>query len=233
MICLSNFLLKFHSIFSKIIYSSFLNGVSYSIGVRPLTDSSGYYVTGCDSANRANIWKYLFSSPTTSQWQQIPNFNAYVYGQLKLSDNNYFMIGYDPLSPYSLHFYRHTFGNSSPDWSLKMLWPSGTWSTFVSESLLISSSIYTFFPYGSSFYIYMAVISLSNGSVSSRYKSSIYCTNPYIWGSGVSEDYIVASIECSSWFYLLIFNKATNEFNIKIPYNTAIYKIELETATNR
>ena len=175
----------------------------------------------------------MFSSPATSQCQQIPNFNAFVFGQLKLSDNNYFMIGYDALSPYSLHFYKHTFGNTFPDWSLKMLWPSGTWSAHESESLLVSSTIYSFFPYGSTFNVYMAVISLSNGSVSSRYKSSTYLSDLYIWGSGVSGDYIVACVGSSVSFYLLMFNKATNEFTIKIPYNTAIYRIGLEATTNR
>ena len=120
---------------------------------------------------------YLFSSLFSSSCQKIPNFSQFANGQLKISDSSMFMLGSDPSSPYQLHLYKHTFGNTSPDWSLKLSWPSGTWTTSESESLLISSSIYTLFLYGSSpKYAYMAVISVSDGTVSNRYKSSISCT---------------------------------------------------------
>ena len=80
------------------------------------------------------------------------------------------MLGFDPVSPYNLHIYKHTFGNTSPDWSLTMAWPGTGWSVTISKSLLISSSIYSFINYGNPKYIYLAVLSLSDGSVSSRYK---------------------------------------------------------------
>ena len=92
----------------------------------------------------------MFSSPSSSGCQQISNFNSYAYGQLKISDSSMYMLGVDPSSPYQLHLYKHTFGGTSPDWSLKLSWPSGTWIINKSESLLISSTIYTFYPYGSS-----------------------------------------------------------------------------------
>ena len=136
------------------------------------------------------------------------------------------MLGIDPSSPYQLHLYKHTFGGTSPDWSLKLSWPSGTWSTSNSESLLISSSIYTFFSYGSTKYVYMAVISVSDGTVSNRYKSSISCTN--VFGSGVSGDYIAASVSWSS-YYLLMLNRATNLFAIKSFSGTYLYGIGLDT----
>ena len=124
------------------------------------------------------------------------------------------MLGNEPLSTYHLHLYKHTFGGTSPDWSLKLPWTSGVWNIGYSESLLISSSIYTFFPYGSSTqYVYMAVISLSDGTVSYRYKSSISCT--FVWGSGVNGNYIAASLYWSSSPNLLILNRATNLFDIK------------------
>ena len=175
---------------------------------------------------------YLFSTSASSQCQQIPNLGyfGYAYGQLKLSDNSFFMNGYHPSSPYPLHMYKLTFGQTSPDWNLSMLWSIGTWSLGLSESLLISSSIYTFFPYGSVKYLYMAVISLSDGSVSNRYKSSIACD--YLSGSGVNGDYIVASIYWSS-SYLLMFNRATNAFTIKSFSGTYLYGVALETPTNR
>ena len=58
----------------------------------------------------------------------------------------------------------------------------------------------------------MAVISVSDGTVSNRYKSSISCTG--VNGSGVNGDYIAASLYCSSNF-LLMFNRATNLFDAK------------------
>ena len=169
----------------------------------------------------------MFSSPSSSGCQQISNFNLFAYGQLKISDSSMFMLGSDPSSPYQLHLYKHTFSNTSPDWSLKLSWPSGTWTASYSESLLISSSLYTFFIYGSSpQYVYMAVISLSDGTVSNRYKSSISCTDVY--GSGTSGDYIAASVRWSS-DYLLMFNRATNLFDIKSFSGTYLAGIGLDT----
>ena len=170
---------------------------------------------------------YLFSSPLNSDCQQITNFNLFTKGQLKISDLSMFMLGADPSSPYQLHLYKHTFGVTSPDWSLKLSWPSGTWAINDSESLLISSSIYSFFPYGStSHYVYMAIISLSDGTVSNRYKSSISCT--YIFGSGANGDYIAASVQWTP-IYLLIFNRATNLFDIKSFSGTILFGIGLYT----
>ena len=167
----------------------------------------------------------MFSSPSSSECQHISNIKDYANGQLKISDSSMFMLGVDQSSPYQLHLYKHTFGITSPDWSLKLSWPSGIWSLGYSESQLISSSIYTLFPYGSTRYVYMAVISLSDGTVTNRYKSSISCTTVY--GSAVSGDYIVASVEWSS-YYLLMFNRATNSFDIKSS-GTYLYGIVLDT----
>ena len=142
------------------------------------------------------------------------------------------MIGYDPSSPGNLHMYKHSFGNTSPDWSLAMAWASGLWFASYSQSLLISSSIYSFFPYGgTSSYVYMVVISLSNGSVNSRYKSSVGCS--YVWGSGVSGDFIAVSMYCHTYLYLLMFNRAANVFIVKTFTGSFLLKIGLETSTNR
>ena len=167
----------------------------------------------------------MFSSPSSSTCQQISNFNTFVFGQLKISDSSMFMLGIHPSSPYQLHLYKHTFGETSPDWSLKLFWPSGTWTINDSESLLISSSIYTFFAYGSSQYVYMAVISLSDGTVSNRFKSSVSCSN--VFGSGANGDYIAASVRWSS-DYLLMFNRATNLLNIK-SFSGFLHGIGLDT----
>ena len=221
---------KFILIFITSLYSSFLIGFWYDIKTHLLSDGSGYYITGSDTSPRGNIWKYLFTSPTTTQCQKIIDVQSFLYGQIKLSEVSFFMIGLGYPAPNSLHIYKHTFGNSSPDWSLTMAWPSGTWTTTYSESLLVSSSIYSFFIYGSTPYVYMAVISLSDGSVSSRYKSSISCST--VSGSVVSGDYIVATIQ-ESYPNLLLFNRVTNSITIKKVTNGAIYQIGLEPSTNR
>ena len=166
-------------------------------------------------------------SSSNSGCQQIPNFDQFAYGQLKISDSSMFMLGVDSSSPYQLHLYKHTFGGTSPDWSRKLSWPSGSWITGCSESFLISSSIYTFFPYGDPKYVYMAMISLSDGTASNRYKSSISCTQ--VWGSGVSGDYIAASVTWSS-DCLLMFNKATNLFDIKSFSGNYLFGIGFDTA---
>ena len=169
----------------------------------------------------------MFTSPSNSGCQQFSNFNSYAIGQLKISDSSMFMIGVDP-SSYHLHLYKHTFSNTSPDWSLKLSWPSGTWTigTYESDSLLISSSIYAFFAYGSTNYLYMAVISLSDGTVSNRHKSSVSCNS--LRGSGNNGDYIAASVTWSS-SYLLMFNIATNLFDIKLFSGTGLFGIGLDT----
>ena len=168
----------------------------------------------------------MFSSPSSSGCQQISNFYQYAWGQLKISDSSMFMLGVDPSSPYQLHLYKHTFGGTSPDLSLKLSWPSGTWTITNSESHLISSAIYTFFPYGSPRYVYMAVISLLDGTVSNRYKSSISWTDVY--GSAVSGDYIAASVRWTS-DYLLMFNRATSLFDVKLFSGIYLYGIGLDT----
>ena len=93
------------------------------------------------------FWRYLFSSPTTSQCQKITNFESNSHGELKISDSSYFMIGNDPIT-YDLHFYRIIFANTSPVWADKMLCQSGTWTASFAESKIIASSIYSFFLYG-------------------------------------------------------------------------------------
>ena len=174
------------------------------------------------------ISKYLFSSSTSSQCQKMSNLASFAFGQLKLSDTSFFLLKNQPPYPYSLHFYKITFASTAPDMALTMACPSGQCSTYYSESLLVSSSIYSFFAYGSSFrYLYLAVISLNDGSVSSRYKSSVGCDSVY--GAGYSGDYIIASVWSNN---LLIFNKATNTFIMKV-FTGNLYGIGYEITTGR
>ena len=169
---------------------------------------------------------YLFASSSDSWWQKISNFYFYAFGQLKLSDSTFYFHGYDPSSG-DLHQYKFTFSNTSPDWALKLVCPSGAWTTNYSESLILSSSIYSFFSFGSTTkYLYMIVLSAIDGSVGTRYKSTIGWEKVY--GSGVSGQYIAASV----WNNLLIFDRTTNTLSIK-SFSGNLFGIGLEKSTGR
>ena len=84
--------------------------------------------------------------------------------------------------------------------------------------------------YGTSInqYGYGALLDLNTGSVSLRYKSSITCQN--IYSSIVSGDYIAVTLTCSVGS-LLLYNTATNTFNIRS--SIAIYGVKVEVSTGR
>ena len=171
---------------------------------------------------------YIFATTSSSLCQEISNISYYTYGQMKLSDTTFYMLGIDIFTPRNLHFYKLTFSNLSPTWALKLSWPLGTWNAAYSESVLVSSSIYSFFSYGSTNkYVYLAVISEADGSVAARYKSSISWNT--IYAAEASGDYIVASVWQTN---LLVFKKETNTFTIK-SLNNYLSWIELERTTGR
>ena len=183
-----------------------------------MSDNSGYYYAAKDGSNYVTICKYLFSSSTSASCQQLTNFSQRAYGQLKLSDTQFFTYAHDP-STYDLHFYKFTFANTSPDWSMKILCTSNPCSSKSGISHLSSdsSTIYSAFIYGSTtgsaYYVYYTTFSASSGSVlSTRYKSNVTCTD--FSGSAKSGDYIVAGLDCSS-MYLVIINIASTSFTFK------------------
>ena len=139
------------------------------------------------------------------------------------------MLGYDPLSPYQLHLYKLSLPNAAPDWALKLSCPSGTWTASYSESLIVSNTIYSFFTYGSTTFLYLAAISVTDGSVIARYKSSSSCDA--VNGSGVNGDYIVVSLQTPNC--LLIFNMLSYAISIKSFSGAFLYSIDVETSTGR
>ena len=171
---------------------------------------------------------YLFVSSTVSQCQQITNFNSYGYGQLRLAETEFFMLGVDPLSPYILHLYKIAYGEASPAWALKLACPSGSCVVSNSESLFLSSTIYSFFTYGSTKYLYLVAISEVDGTVLAKYKSSV--SWDYVNGATISGDYILASA-CGK--NLLIFNKVSNAFSIKSFSGTSLSGIIYDSLTSR
>ena len=97
-----------------------------------------------------------------------------------------------------------------------------------SESLLADSIIYSFFAYGSTKYLYLALISLVDGSVSVRYKSTISCS--FLYGSGANGDYIIASANIN---HLVIYNRVTTSFIIKMFSGSPLYGLTVEPTTGR
>ena len=98
-----------------------------------------------------------------------------------------------------------------------MLCTGGTCTASRSSSILSSdsSTIHSFFIFGSTQYLYYASFASATGSVGSlRYKSSVIW---YFTGeSALSGDYIVIPFACGSALYgLVILNTATNVFTMR------------------
>ena len=134
------------------------------------------------------ILVYLFSS-SSLQCQQLSNFSQFAFGQLKITDSSLFLIGCHPTS-YNLNLYKLTFSNTVPDWVNKLICSSSSCSTWLSESLLVLSFIYSFFIYGNTRYLYFVKMSVADGTVNFRYKSSTICTSG-VSGSTLNGDYLM------------------------------------------
>ena len=194
-------------------YRAGINGNSFEIKTYPLNDGSGYFVIGTDNTNYATICKYTFLT-SNAEWQLIPRI-YYGYGHLMISNNIIFLLGIF-LPNHDLHMYKITFSSTSPDWANQLVCNSGNnWSSYYSESLLSQdkSTIYSFFVFGLSRYLYFVAMSVSDGSVSTnRYKSNNNDIS-YVYGSALYEDYIIATTNTPN--YLVIHNIYSNSFIIK------------------
>ena len=167
---------------------------------------------GYNPSNIAKICKYTFSS-SKAQCQTISNINI-GYCHLMISNNQFFLLGANPASLYNLRIYKITFSLTSVDWAMQVACSSGTWVAFYSESLLSSdgSTIYSFFTFGVTKYLYFAGLSVSDGSVTTtRFKSSIAV--PDLYGSALNGDYVISTI--SGPACLLIYSISASTFTIK------------------
>ena len=176
-------------------------------------DHSGYSI----------VWKCIFSESTWT-CQQLTFLKSLLYGQLKISDSQYFFLSID--STYSLFFTKMTFGNSAADWSNTIAWPSGTCTLSLSESLLVSdfSQIWSLFAYGSTSYLYLVSFGISDGSVvGSRYKSSSSWT--YVNGAVLSDNYLVATTICLSYPTLIVMDTTTLQFTFKKFIYDELYQV--------
>ena len=134
------------------------------------------------------------------------------YGHLMISPNQFFLLGVDS-NPGNLHMYKITFSSTNVNWANMIAW-TGTCSASYSESVMSEDglSIYLFFTYGSSSYLYFVTLSTSTGSViGARFKSSV--TIASVFGSTIKGDYI--TITTQSFTSLIIYNLSSSKFNIK------------------
>ena len=194
------------------IYSTDIYGNSHDIKTWPLANLSGYFVIGFNPSNVAKICKYTFSS-SEAQCQTISDINT-GYSPLMISNSQFFILGADLASPYNLHIYKITFLSISVDWAKQVACSSGTWVAYYSESVLSSdgSTIYSFFTFGATKYLFFVGLSVSDGSVATtRFKSSIAV--PDLYGSSLNGDYLISTV--SGPACLLIYSISASTFTIK------------------
>ena len=175
----------------------------------------------------------MFSSPENYLCQTTQTMRIYSNGDIRISDTSLFMLGEgSDLKSGRLLMYKITFGNESPDWANYLRCPGISWSSYSSESVLINSTIYSFFIYGEYHQLYLASMSSTDGSVSSkRYKnlSPMYSVD----GLVTSGNNIIVVIKEESWSSdVLIYNIETTEFIIK-SYGTSLYWLAIEPETER
>ena len=167
-----------------------------------------------------NVWKYLFLSTSSAQFQDTASI-VIAHSQPKISDGVLFFSGSDNTSPYSLYFFKVTFGKSLMDWTNKLLWNFGSWSAYNNFNSLMSSDgskIYSFPIYGSPVSTYFVTFNTIDGTVlGSRYKSSIGWSYVYKGAEGMG--YISLSVTCSS-IHLILIDTKTYTFIIKQSVNS-------------
>ena len=190
-------------------------------------------ISGTMTPLSATIWKYMFSSPENYLCQIIPNFSWYPSGDLRISDTSLFMLGQGSDSvPSRLLMYKITFGNDSPDWANYLPCPVSDWITLNSESVLISSIIYSFFIFGDGpMYLYLASMSSTDGSVSSkRYKNTFWMQG--VDGLVTSGSNIIVATHSLNYAFVLIFNIETTEFTVKL-HEKSLNWLAIEPETER
>ena len=142
------------------------------------------------------------------------SFSTYrSYGQLMLSDTEFFIVWRGATTPIPLNLHKLTYGSSSTDWTNKMSWQTTNWAFYLSESLKSAdkSKIYSFFVSGVSQNLYFITLSSSSGEVlGSRYRSSSTLQNVY--GSALNGDYILTTFKDLSDSYLMMFNTIIRKF---------------------
>ena len=149
-----------------------------------------------------------------------------------ISNSQFFVLGIAVSSPNNLNMYKITFSTTPVNWANQIACTSGTWSAFLSESVLSfdKSKIYMFFTLGKIEYLYYAGLSVSDGSVvTTRYKSSTPVAG--LNGSVLKGDYIIATI--FSPFSLMMFSISSSTFTIKSFISGHIYGWIVDPSSDR
>ena len=197
-----------------------------------MADLSGYFVIGSDSSNIAKICKYTFSL-SNSQCQTITNIKT-GFGHLMISNSQFFVLGAATTSPYNLQMYKMTFLSTSVNWTSQIACNTGTWSASNSESVLSSdgSTVYSFFTFGLTTYLYFVGLSVSDGSITTtRYKSSGII--PGVLGSALNGDYVVATTSTLSTPSLVMYSISSSTFTIKSFSGTNLYEWVMDPSSGR
>ena len=149
-----------------------------------------------------------------------------------ISNSQFFVLGVAPFSPFNLQMYKITFSLTSVNWANQITCPSVTWSASISESVLSSdgSTLYSFFSFGSTKYLYFWGLTVSDGSVATtRYKASVSVAT--IWGSALNGDYVIATT--SSPTFLVIYKISSSTFTIKSFAGNNLYGWGVEPSSGR
>ena len=181
--------------------------------------------------NEFSISIFFFISSMTNNY-----FNEYIsiwFFDVKWC-SDFLIIGNYPTSPYSLHFYKITFKNTVVNAASKMSCPSGSWSTFYSESLMSSdkSKIYSCFTFGPGFLnlFFITFNSTDLSVIGSIYKASISWT--MIYGSALVGNYIIISAIFSN-NNMLVFDISTSSFSVYKFAVSNMYVAAVEPNTNK
>ena len=148
-----------------------------------------------------------------------------------ISNNQFFVLGADPFSSYNLKMYKITFLSTSVNWANQIACTSGIWFASNSESVLSSdrSTVYSFFTFGSTKYLYFIGLSESDGSVvTARYKSST--SVDYVYGSALNGDYVVTTTQSQT--ALVMYSISSSTFTIK-SFSGYLYGWGVEPSSGR
>ena len=119
------------------------------------------YVIIIFKINIYSVNLYLFSNPSSAEWQRINSIGNAVSGQVMISDSEFFFLSYELTSPYNAYFLKLTFEGSKTDWINKLVCSTGacSYTNILAGSIKSEdgSKIYSIFPFGTTQYLYLAI----------------------------------------------------------------------------
>ena len=195
-------------------------------------DNSGFLILYQNSStSKPNLCKYLFSTPASSQCQEITAISGLAFGSLKISDSQMFFDGLDASN--NLIYYKVTVGSTAVDWANKVAWASGSWSASKAEAILSSdgTQIYSFATFGSSISLYFVTFRLSDGSVvGNRYKSNTGCNE--VDGLAQSGSYLCSTTYCGA-YQVILFETTQSTFVFRMFSGMNLYQVISESLSGR